>query len=662
MMGLLTYTHLWIFFLILISVFRSERQFMKLFEISLGVSILISIYGLWQKLILANVGRVESTFGNSAFLATYLLAHVFIALFLLTRSRKLDFKGGFYLMGLFLNVLVVFLTGTRGAMLGLFVGAFVLLLSIIFSKKYSHFWLVPQKTAKVIALGIISFLIIAAGSVWIFRENIKGTPFVPLDRIAAISFSDRTIQGRLLSWGVAIEGIKERPILGWGPENFLLLFNKHYDPKLFAQEAWFDRSHNIFLDLTSTLGALGLLGFLFLISAVIWLVYKKSSERWSFSEKAVMVSFGVAYLVNAQFVFDNAATLIPLCLLFSYLAAGYEEISFIEDKRSSGLKAAVITLSVILMSFVIWHVNVLPLRENFASRKALEALYSNKDKSMAINQYREALKNNPYGDTEPRRFFADFFFIDIKRAGLKLSPEVEGEMFGTALEFIGENRKLDPQNARWTVYEANLLILASSINPEYSSRAEKLILDNLSLSPTRQQVYFDLAQAQFDQGKIDETFRTIDTAIKLEPRYPLAHRHKASFAILSGRDKTAEEEINWLRENSWERADNSAEKGWHMPRADFEVLSNIYFRAGNNEKALYFYKLLVDLLEEQRDDGGGPTDGEMADFWARLAALFALSADNESAYQAALRVIELDPSPERKREAEAFLKTIGRAF
>jgi len=43
---------------------------------------------------------------------------------------------------------------------------------------------------------------------------------------------------------MAWEGVKEKPLLGWGQENFNLVFNKYYEPSLYGQEVWFDRVHN----------------------------------------------------------------------------------------------------------------------------------------------------------------------------------------------------------------------------------------------------------------------------------------------------------------------------------------------------------------------------------------------------------------------------------
>src|SRR3990167_7894330 len=66
MMGFLTYAHLFVFYLILISVFRDEREWKKLFTLSLAVSLIISVFGIWQKF-MNDLGRIESTYGNAAF-------------------------------------------------------------------------------------------------------------------------------------------------------------------------------------------------------------------------------------------------------------------------------------------------------------------------------------------------------------------------------------------------------------------------------------------------------------------------------------------------------------------------------------------------------------------------------------------------------------------
>ena len=56
---------------------------------------------------------------------------------------------------------------------------------------------------------------------------------------------------------MAFEGVKERPILGWGQSNYNYVFNKYYRPELLEGEAWFDRVHNIVMDWLIAGGIIG---------------------------------------------------------------------------------------------------------------------------------------------------------------------------------------------------------------------------------------------------------------------------------------------------------------------------------------------------------------------------------------------------------------------
>ena len=103
---------------------------------------------------------------------------------------------------------------------------------------------------------------------------------------------------------MAIKGFKERPILGWGQENFNIVFNKHYNP-LMDQEQWFDRTHNIILDWLIAAGILGALSYLSLFVAVLVLIWRRGT--FTFVEKSILTGLFAAYFFHNMFVFDNLA-------------------------------------------------------------------------------------------------------------------------------------------------------------------------------------------------------------------------------------------------------------------------------------------------------------------------------------------------------------------
>jgi len=76
---------------------------------------------------------------------------------------------------------------------------------------------------------------------------------------------DGSVSGRLLLWSSALKAFRERPVLGWGAENFDYGFDKYYNPQFYRggiNETWSDRAHNWFLDFLVMGGALGLAFYL----------------------------------------------------------------------------------------------------------------------------------------------------------------------------------------------------------------------------------------------------------------------------------------------------------------------------------------------------------------------------------------------------------------
>jgi O-antigen ligase len=71
---------------------------------------------------------------------------------------------------------------------------------------------------------------------------------------------------RFVFWNIAVQGFKERPLLGWGGDSYSFIYGKYFDPMTTVIDArpeyWVDRAHNIYLD---ELVSGGVLGFIFLI-------------------------------------------------------------------------------------------------------------------------------------------------------------------------------------------------------------------------------------------------------------------------------------------------------------------------------------------------------------------------------------------------------------
>ena len=128
-----------------------------------------------------------------------------------------------------------------------------------------------------------------------------------LSRFANISLSEGA--SRFMVWNMAWRGALERPILGWGQENFDVVFNKYYDPGMYSQEAWFDHTHNTVFDWLISGGILGLTAYLLIFFTALVMLWRDKRGVFSTVDKAILTGFFAAYFFQNLFVFDNVLPL-----------------------------------------------------------------------------------------------------------------------------------------------------------------------------------------------------------------------------------------------------------------------------------------------------------------------------------------------------------------
>jgi O-antigen ligase len=147
---------------------------------------------------------------------------------------------------------------------------------------------------------------------------------LPAGRIFDIAFSDQTVQTRLWTWGSAWKGFLERPLLGWGAENFGAVFDKYFDPRHFIPgqntETWFDRAHSVYFDYLAETGILGFLSYLSIFGVIYWEFFRKKERAGDHSvlSKALIFSLPLGYLVQGAAIFEVLPMYINLFLFFAF--------------------------------------------------------------------------------------------------------------------------------------------------------------------------------------------------------------------------------------------------------------------------------------------------------------------------------------------------------
>src|SRR4030042_2632303 len=215
MEGLLTFFHLFAFFIVLTSVFKEKKYWERILSASILVGIFIAFNAMTST---SPTTRGGGTRGNSSLFSAYILFNLFFAIiFLVTK------KGVWRLF--YATALVVFLCSlffnpggfTTGAVAALIIGMFIMLFGFLLVVLF----LSDQKKLKIIVLSLmVLFALVALG-------------FSQTDYIKQKTedlWQSGSVQSRLVVWNMGWQSWQERFWLGWGLENFNVPFIKHFDP------------------------------------------------------------------------------------------------------------------------------------------------------------------------------------------------------------------------------------------------------------------------------------------------------------------------------------------------------------------------------------------------------------------------------------------------
>lgn len=339
-MGVWSLTHFVVWFLMLAAIFKEKKDWQLLIKLSVVVSVIVACTALIQRFggvgsLLPPTDRIFGLIGNAGLLGSYLLFNIFLSGYLF--FELIGWKKWLFAIGLLLLAISLFLTGTRGAYLGLLAGGFTgLLLAIFFG---------GQKVKKYGVIFLVLLFALAA-SLFLFRP---------------ISFSDATAQSRLILWQDSWQAWQAGPLLGSGPENFEAAIGKYLSPRLAEVEVYAtDRAHSFIFDYGATVGWLGLLGYLAMFGAAAGALWR--ARKTDLILFAVFTSLLAAYLAQNFFIFDSFVSYLMLFFVLGTINNVHHPELLAGGGGSLGFFKKLILLLVIGYSlFAIYSYNFKPL-------------------------------------------------------------------------------------------------------------------------------------------------------------------------------------------------------------------------------------------------------------------------------------------------------------
>ena len=531
MEGFITLLHLGMFFLVISSVFK-EADWKKWWNASLAASFLMVIYCVLQLTGLKTINqggvRVDGTLGNAIYLAVYMLFHIFIAMLFMWREWINTTLRWVYGLLILSQMFILYHTATRGAILGLIGGILVVALLSIWNRE-------DRLVRRMGIVTVVGLVVLISGFV-MFKDQafIQNSPV--LSRFSSLDTTEIKTQGRYFVWPMAWEGVKDRPILGWGQENFSYVFQKYYSADMYHLEPWFDRAHNTFLDWAVAGGLLGLAAYLALYLALLYLIWE--GGQFSYTEKSILSGLIAAYFFHNLFVFDH---LVSYVLFFSLLAYVHHrnnsEIIFLNNKSTAENKSKSIAIPIVmvLLTLTLYFVNVKPIRTNIVLIQALKSLQTPGAVAQGIQYFEKAHETSRLGRPEVVEQLSSNTATILSS---DLSVEEKNTFYSFAKEaVIDQTEEYSNEDARYELITGSFLLTTGILDEAlvYLNHARELM-------PGKQQIYFEIGTVEINQGNLDQALKTFKTAYDLAPGYTNAGIIYLIGAIYAG-DSAVESEL-----------------------------------------------------------------------------------------------------------------------
>jgi len=500
MEGWITLAHLFGALLLFERVLGVSDLWKRWIQTSLGVSVLVGAHGVLQLLGVSDIHqstvRLDANFGNATYLAVYALFHTFFAGWLLFTSKSIWVRVIYGAVAV-LNVVMLYYTSTRGALIGLIFGIGVSLL----------LYALLSKSKKVFA-GLVGFSIVIT-LLFGGLVAIKDTPLVVgngvLARIASISLEAG--ETRFAIWDIARQGFVERPVLGWGQGNFNLIFSKYYKPDLYNQEPWFDRAHSVYFDWLVAGGVLGLGAYLLLFGSLAYFLFR---GKFSILEKSVGIGLLAGYAVNNLFVFDNLLSYLFFVFIAAWISSRVEwEYTLPSIPFPKNISRSLI---IIVGIFIMYTVNVPALNANGALLRALNSQYTVNERQAA---FKEALSYKSFGDQEIREQMVQIALSAVQQEGL--SSEIKIALLIDAAVEIEKQAVLMPESARIHMLYGLMHRLLGS-----NESAHEIMTRAREIAPQKQSILFEYALTAEAVGKREEALEAFKYAHELDTSYEQA--------------------------------------------------------------------------------------------------------------------------------------------
>jgi tetratricopeptide (TPR) repeat protein len=399
--------------------------------------------------------------------------------------------------------------------------------------------------AKRALLGVSTFLIVLTFAVSIY-QILPGRAFAP--RFPSFN----------TSWSIAIDSLKDSPLLGVGPGNYLTAFNRYRPIAYNSTELWavrFTTARSAYLTTFTEAGVLGIAGFILLALSVYKIVKKDVKEKravnWGFSASSALISLSL--LIVALMLLPATGLVIVTLFILLALNSGSRHTSLNLTTQGSpdvhGLStqavasrfpALLITIPVIILVGIFFVRGYGIVVAEYKFQKALSALVKN-DATATYDTMREAIAANPTVD----RYHATFSRVNLALANAIARNASKPDADGNPTTVSEQDRANITVLIQQAINEAKSTVALNPLragNWEILAQTYRSIMglaqgaDDFALQSYRQAVALDpinpnmriaLGGVYFAKGDFDNAVNVFQLAASAKPDLANAHYNYA---------------------------------------------------------------------------------------------------------------------------------------
>ncbi|PIR86625.1 MAG: hypothetical protein COU11_04690, partial [Candidatus Harrisonbacteria bacterium CG10_big_fil_rev_8_21_14_0_10_49_15] len=294
---------------------------------------------------------------------------------------------------------------------------------------------------------------------------------------------------RPLVWRQGLQAFADKPIFGYGPNNFNYAFQDNYSPEVAFLEAnnWFDKAHNSTFAVLVETGVVGALAVILVFLLAVWYAFRWYRKKEDVAPLLVVVVL-LAHFIQTQTSFNTSLSIFLVFVLLAYLSAQSEDAPKLY-KVAGQAKRVACAVGVVVVTWVMISLAILPAVTN---RRVITAMASGKfENRLEMYESLPSLKGGfsqmLYAVTEN---YINALFNNLDQFDNPVAKEKIRNEFGVILDLYESKLAENNDDFRYLINYVNFIHVSRLFGVDRMERAGQLLERAEELSTAHPQLYW----------------------------------------------------------------------------------------------------------------------------------------------------------------------------